>query len=64
MDPFNILITAISVGLLTCLCGALVWAAHQRAVAHRIWRERLREAHTDVRTFPYWMTAGTVAGLV
>jgi hypothetical protein len=64
MDPFDLLVTATRIGLLTCLGGALAWAGHQRAVVHHVWRQRLRHVRTDIRTFPYWMTAGTVAGLV
>jgi hypothetical protein len=64
MDPFEILIAATGTGVSAGLAGLLGYAAHQRAAAHRRWRQRLRAGCTDVRTFPYWMTAGTVAGLV
>lgn len=64
MNPFDILITATGMGVSAGLAGLLGWAAHQRAAVHRVWRQRLRDGYTDVRTFPYWMAAGTVAGLV
>ena len=64
MDPFEILVTATRIGLLACLACVLAWSAHERAVVHRIWRQRLRDERTRVRTLPCWMTASTVAGLV
>ncbi len=64
MDPFAILVTATRIGLLACLGGVLAWAAHERAVVHRTWRQHLRDTHTNVATFPGWVAAGTVAGLV
>ena len=64
MDPFAILVTLTRIGLLACLAGLLAWAAYQRAVVHRIWRLRVRDTHTNVSTFPGWVAAGTVAGLV
>ena len=64
MDPFDILITAAGIGVSAGLAGLLVYAAYQRAAAHRLWRQRLRNGYTDVRTFHYWVTAGSVAGFV
>jgi hypothetical protein len=64
MDPFEMLVTATRTALLICLAGILAWSAHEREVVHRLWRQRLREDHTSVRTLPCWMTAGTIAGFV
>ena len=64
MDPFEILIKTIRIGLLFGLAGVLAWTARERAAVHRVWRQRLHDGHRDVVTLPYWMTAGTIAGFV
>ena len=64
MEPVTTLVTAIRIGVLVVFGVVLVWAAHQRAVVHHIWRQRVRDEHTRVATFPGWVAVGSAAGLV